>query len=414
MAQIIFMLLRDKSLDSFEEKDLQVLVDNGIGEAKTIEYKETLPGRSDSDRKEFLADISSFANAAGGHLVYGVRAQAGIPIDLCGLHSTDRDAEILRLEEMTRDGIRPRIPGIQFQPISLKRGTFAIIIRIPKSWASPHQVIYQKTFRFFSRGVNGKYPLDVDQLRELFTLKETVTDRIKQFRVDRLSKIIANETPILLGIEPKVVIHIVPFTALLTSERYDIFAPGIRQSDNLLPPYDIGSHKDWERRYNFDGLLIASEGRAYTQIFRNGIVEAVNSQGYQLFSDMGTNKEFININLLEDVLLYYPARYVAALEQLGIEPPIVIMVSLLSVSGLPVVQYIQTRNGDSPQEIGTPIDRAELILPELLVEDLSSAPELFMRPALDMIWNAAGEPMSRNYAASGERIRKTNYYSQQT
>src|SRR5262245_59170587 len=139
MAQLIFMLLRDKSLDSFEEKDLQVLVDNGIGEAKTIEYKETLPGRSDSDRKEFLADISSFANAAGGHLVYGMRAQVGIPIDLCGLHSTDRDAEILRLEEMTRDGIRPRIPGIQFQPISLKRGTFAIIIRIPKSWASPHQ-----------------------------------------------------------------------------------------------------------------------------------------------------------------------------------------------------------------------------------------------------------------------------------
>jgi hypothetical protein len=252
-----------------------------------------------------------------------------------------------------------------------------------------------------------------DQLRELFTLKETVTDRIKKFRVDRLSKIIANETPILLGIEPKVVIHIVPFSALLTSERYDIFAPGIRQSDNLLPPYDIGAHKDWERRYNFDGLLIASEGRAYTQIFRNGVVEAVNSQGNHLFSDMGTNKEFININLLEDVLLYYPARYIAALEQLGIEPPIVIMVSLLGVAGLPVVQYIQTRNGDSPQEIGTPIDRAELILPELLVEDLSSAPELFMRPALDMIWNAAGEPMSRNYAASGERIRKTNYYSQQ-
>jgi hypothetical protein len=412
MAQITFMLFRDKSLDSVEEKDLQVLVDNGIGEAKTIEYKETLPGRSDSDRKEFLADISSFANAAGGHLVYGVRAQAGIPIDLCGLHSTDTDAEILRLEEMTRDGIRPRIPGIQFQPISLKRGTFAIITRIPKSWASPHQVIYQKTFRFFSRGVNGKYPLDVDELREAFILSETVTDRIKRFRVDRLSKIIANETPILLGLEPKVVIHIVPFSALITSERYDIFAPGIRLSDKLLPPYNIGAHKDWERRYNFDGLLISSERRAYTQIFRNGIIEAVNSQGYHLFSDIGTDKEFININLLEDMLLYFPSIYIAALEQMGVEPPIVVMLSLLGVTGLPVVQYLQTQYGDSPQEIGTPIDRAELILPELLVEDLSSASELFMRPALDMIWNAAGEPMSRNYAASGERIRKTNYYSQ--
>ena len=88
---------------------------------------------------------------------------------------------------------------------------------------------------------------------------------------------------------------------------------------------------------------------------------------------MPTNKEIININLLEDMLLYFPSRYIAALEQLGVEPPIVMMLSLLGVTRLPIVQYSRIRGDDSPQEIGTPIDRAELILPELLVEDLSSA-----------------------------------------
>ncbi len=406
------MLFTNKSLDSIEEKDLQILVDNRISEAKTIEYKETLPGRSDSERKEFLADVSSFANAAGGHLIYGMKEDAGIPIELCGVQNANRDAEILRLEEMTRDGIRPRIPGIQFQPISLKRGNLAILIRIPKSWASPHQVIYQKTFRFFSRGANGKYPLDVDELRTAFTLRETVAERIKQFRVDRLSKIIANEAPVLLDSKPKVVIHIVPFSALVTGERFDIVAPSIRQSEYWLPPFKIGANKDWQRRYNFDGFMIASESRAYTQIFRNGIVEAVNAQGYHLFGDIGTEKEFININLLEDMLLYFPPRYIFALKHLGIEPPVVVMASLLGVASLSVVQYIPTPAGDSPLEIGSPIDRADLILPELLVEDFLSAPELFMRPVLDMIWNAAGEPGSRNYDMSEGRIRSSNYYSQ--
>jgi len=37
-----------------------------------LDYKRDVPGESDQDKKEFLADISSFANATGGDLIYGV------------------------------------------------------------------------------------------------------------------------------------------------------------------------------------------------------------------------------------------------------------------------------------------------------------------------------------------------------
>lgn len=33
------------------------------------------PGTTDDEKKEFLADATSFANAAGGDLIYGVRGQ---------------------------------------------------------------------------------------------------------------------------------------------------------------------------------------------------------------------------------------------------------------------------------------------------------------------------------------------------
>ena len=72
-------------LDSLEESDLQTLLDNEVPEGKTIDYKEALSGNSDSDKKEFLYDISSFANTSGGHLIFGIKEDGGVPTEICGL-----------------------------------------------------------------------------------------------------------------------------------------------------------------------------------------------------------------------------------------------------------------------------------------------------------------------------------------
>ena len=55
-----------KSIDQITEIDLKSLIDNSVIERKTLDYKAALPGNSESDKKEFLADISSFANSIGG------------------------------------------------------------------------------------------------------------------------------------------------------------------------------------------------------------------------------------------------------------------------------------------------------------------------------------------------------------
>jgi predicted HTH transcriptional regulator len=63
-------------LDLIDETILQTLVSNKVAEGKKIEYKQALPGNSDSEKKEFLADVSSFANAIGGDLIFGVEEEA--------------------------------------------------------------------------------------------------------------------------------------------------------------------------------------------------------------------------------------------------------------------------------------------------------------------------------------------------
>ncbi len=54
-----------KDIEQITEKDIQTLKDNSVLECKTLEYKLILTDNTDSQKQEFLADVSSFANANG-------------------------------------------------------------------------------------------------------------------------------------------------------------------------------------------------------------------------------------------------------------------------------------------------------------------------------------------------------------
>jgi predicted HTH transcriptional regulator len=84
--------------DAITREDLQALVDNGVREQRRIEFKLSVGG-SDDDKREFLGDVSSFANASGGDLLVGVDAEDGVATRLAGIPNADVDGEILRLEK---------------------------------------------------------------------------------------------------------------------------------------------------------------------------------------------------------------------------------------------------------------------------------------------------------------------------
>jgi predicted HTH transcriptional regulator len=98
-----------QTLDNISEDDLVALIRNGVSEGRTIEYKRELPGNADGDKKEFLADVSSFANTSGGHLVFGMEEDKGLPISISGFLSSDPDLELRRLDSMIADGLDPKI-----------------------------------------------------------------------------------------------------------------------------------------------------------------------------------------------------------------------------------------------------------------------------------------------------------------
>ncbi len=390
----------EKRPNTITEADLQALKDNEVRESKTVDYKSALPGNSDEEKREFLSDVSSFANAAGGYLIFGIEEEQGIPVNICGLGNINSNDQILRLENIILNGIEPRIPGLTIHPIACGNST-VILIYIPRSWASPHMVTFKNYSRFYSRNSAGKYQLDVSELRALFLLSETTAEKIRGFRADRLGKIIAGETPIAIDDTAKIVLHIVPLDAFNPATRVDVYSNVPRGHSLYAPIYC--SNVSWDRQYNFDGLLTFWKPRqedpahSYLQVFHSGIIEAVDAYILQ----PNGSKLILRDKECEQALIEGLQRFTDIQRHLAVEPPFFVMLSLLGVSGY-VIPVFPGPSFFSGLEYNVhPIDRDNLVIPEIVLEDFDYEADKVLRPLFDAVWNAAGWPQSLNYDENG-------------
>ena len=77
----------DGKIEKIDKEDIDTLIENSICENKNLEYKRELHIDLDADKKEFLADISSFANSFGGDILFGIEEDAAekVPIKIVGI-----------------------------------------------------------------------------------------------------------------------------------------------------------------------------------------------------------------------------------------------------------------------------------------------------------------------------------------
>ncbi len=366
-----------------------------VSERRTIEYKRDLPSETYESKKDFLADVSSFANAKGGHIILGVQEKNGLPIAISGISCDDPDREVLRLENLLRDGIEPRLQGVSVKGILLSSGSYAFILRVPRSWSKPHVVNYSGHWRFYSRNSVGKYPLDNSEVRSAFLQSGTLVEKIRLFRDERLGSIITAQTPARLVPGGRTILHLIPYTAFETGTSFPLEV--VANNPSVLKPI---TGPITNIRYNFDGLLSTSSikdgiSRGYVQLFRNGIIEAVDSS----LTQMRDNKGFIPGYAFEKALIDSVNIYLDGQKQITVSPPIIIFISLTGVSGytLAVNHRIVIKNENQYS-----IDRDTLLLPEVILERFPSDIARALRPAFDAVWNAIGFSSSLGYDENGE------------
>ena len=202
-------------INQITENEIKKLLKEKVPESSHLEYKRELSFSNDKEKKEFLADVCSFASAEGGTVLYGIEDEkddngknSGIPKQIIGL-KINTDEVIRSLDESIRKGIEPTLIGIKIEERKID-GKTILVLFIPVSSNPPHRITFKGKNEFWKRGNGLKYKIPIEELRADFLKGSKLSKRISEFRSERITKILSNDTPVALQAGPKLILHIIP------------------------------------------------------------------------------------------------------------------------------------------------------------------------------------------------------------
>jgi hypothetical protein len=349
----------NRQLPDLREQDFASLVTGGVAEGRDLEFKRDLPGSTDGDLKEFLADVTSLANAQGGDLIFGIEDRGGVATAVRGIDGQTIDNTLLRLESIVRDGVEPRMT-MRMQWVSLENGRGVLVLRVPASLAAPHRIRFKNNGRFWTRNSRGKYEMDVHELRHAFTQSEAMPQRLRQLHDEAVSAAEGVDMPFALGANPVAVFSVMPLGLL--RERRDL---ALTPEHTMLPAKTRGANS----LPTLEGILWyspPSDGnivRAYTLTHRTGRIDAAWAFGGTRQFQNGDEARLVWASSFEEGVTEMAVHGVGRLQSYGIDGPWVIMVTAIGIRGAAMVcQY---------DDLSRPAWRDRARLPELILDRVS-------------------------------------------
>lgn len=325
----------ERPIDTIDEALLRTLIENQVAERRDLEFKRDLPTRNDEGVKEFLADVTSFANAQGGDLIYGIGEDNGTAVGLPGVASSDHDAEILRLESSLQTGVAPRLVGVRTHWVHLATGNGAIVMRIPASLNAPHRIVYKNSGRFYGRNSRGKYEMDVHELRHSFTQSEQLPKRFRQLHADAIAAAKGVNMPFRIHEGPTAVVSIIPL-GLFRQERHI----AISRDDAVAPVFSDG----FSAIDTIEGVLVHGPVErnlgtigSFALTHRTGRTDLSWSIGSGGQLKYVKEKKVVWPRVFEEGLSDATQSTKTRLRQFGIEGPWVVLVSVFGVRGYQLI-----------------------------------------------------------------------------
>lgn len=383
----------NRRITEIEKSDLEALVSVGAAEGKTLEFKRELNLSSDDAKRKFLGSVASFANSAGGDMIFGVEAVDGVAAKLVSLTDFVPDKETLRLRDMILAHIEPAVYGFEFKAVQVSDSGYALILRIPKTWSGAHMVVFGKDHRYYTRDGNGRRLMDAGEVRQAYSAAAELPDRIKHFRLERVSAIVSGDLPVSMESTQLLACHLVspmsfdPFFrsnvgAVANAERLD--------AKIYLKPLS-GSSGDIA--YDMDGIFkyvrSGDKCQSSTKLCYNGTIEAVDCVALE--SGLSQHRHYFFGWRVERFLLGRIPEWLKALELAGVKPPVFICVSLLGVSGqTPRLPAWAERYAYRLR----PVRKDPLLLPPTIIESFDTNIVAALRPVFDSMWQACGVPES--------------------
>lgn len=351
-----------------------------LPESSTLEYKRELPS-------DFLEDIIAFANSNGGKIIYGVDEENGIPTEVVGVE--DADVLIQKIESSLRDRLEPKLTGYSIKTYTHKEtGKTLLVIEIQNNFNKPYAIRDRKSYTVFGRNNIGKSPLDFMQIRQMANQSDYAIQTLRDFRSLRLDQILQENTSIVTTGKSKLILHLLP-VASVHGFNFDV----TKLKDVKFDPF--AAYENYPI-FNFDGCVYIGESdvginQSYTQIFRNGFMECVDS--YYL----NRHDLFIPIQILETKLINFIKEALNLLkDDIAVFPPMYLCCALLNVKGKKIPNKNDHREVMFPSKL---INQEHLVFSEFLIDFFQDENiELLLKENIfDQLWQASGHQGSMNF-----------------
>ncbi len=411
----------DKPIDKITFDDVKNLVDSGQIEAETLEFKAEFPKADEGGKSDIAKDLTAFANAQGGDIIYGVKenrsgeGDKGKGYEICGVEKNQIDGFLQRLGHIAKDRCSPPLKSYEISPpidIPGSPDRKLLVVRVWLSLAGPHSS--ERTLPVYVRGINSNDPINISQLREIMDFQTTLADRAAAWRAARIEKLNRGWFPRGIGMsyidysagercgnwtpgKPLFVAHLMPLHGFRREPLINI--PAVARDGVRFPvlfcnsQYDILPVRDgilYYFRYIRSPFfsreqITGSQDRqsdfptlSYTMLFRNGSVEIASANILGM-----RNPQFLRTDLFGTGA---PGPFsvcqncLAKLDDLKVAPPLLVGFCLSGVK-------------DFWLSIGNkPIAEAPIISPDYWMDGYNSDLPGFFNNFLDIVANAAGHP----------------------
>lgn len=366
----------ERPLDDISLADIEALHTYVRSEGPTLDYKESFPSADHKGVRDFLADVTAFANTDGGDIVVGVREDKnGVAAEILGIDRSGLDEGLRRIDDQLRNCVDPRVPSFRVREIPLVDGRVLLVMRVGASLIAPHRVVFDKSSRFFRRANRGNYEMSTAELRQAFAASNDLPARIRDLHRRAVEAASGKDMPARIQDGPIAVLTIAPVSVLRAARDVNF-----TREVAVLPPRHSSN---LQMIVGLDGIIVHSPidpdtgaVRSWSVNHRSGYVDLawsighVDNQGHKLVWP----KYFVPE--LKGIASFTVTR----LRSFEIEGPWIAMATLLGTRDYRIIagdDYVTEPAWQDPAFLGEVIDDA-------------MAPDA-LRPFTEGFWRLFGE-----------------------
>jgi hypothetical protein len=365
----------------------------GVAESETLDLKR----ESYTDSKEWLKDVTAFANTTGGRILIGIdedkhgKATAAPGFVPAG----GMDQEIQRLNNWLRDLSEPDVSAaVRITAEEDDTGKHFLVVDVEESSQAPHRVTIksEKVGRqVYVRKARDNVPASMAEIKDIVVGVNRTPRLISEFVEERRLKL-PRSNPLTTNLDRYLAFHAAPRRGFGSRALADWV---LAHEDVLL-----GNREDldWSRtRPNLLGAVSGSSSRAasddrnYHQVFNNGAVELVYTRLLFQPGEREDNAEHVVPGpWLKRYVTLHLARMLAVMFEATGCDQFEVATTLAGVGGLKLVWKDPQRFDESSRD--TPWEHT-FAIPSVTVRIGADGQPLAedLHQILDLIWRAWGE-----------------------